>query len=75
MGCGRRFLAMNGKRRWLGFPVWVIDADGKTHNGTLWWVDETSVLIRRNGRVGLLTLPKAAEWTRWGFRDKNYKTP
>ena len=66
---------MKSKRRWLGFPVWVVDADGKTHNGTLWWVDETSTLIRRNGRVGLLTLPNAAEGTRWGFRDKNYKAP
>ena len=51
---------MKGKRRWLGFPVWVVDADGKTDNGTLWWVDETSVLIRRNGRVGLLTHPRPA---------------
>ena len=64
---------MQGKRRWLGFRVWVADADGNTHNGTLWWVDETSVLIRRNGRVGLLTLPKAAEGTRWGFVENNDK--
>ena len=51
---------MKGKRRWLGFPVWVVDADGKTDNGTLWWVDEASVLVRRNGRVGLLTHPRPA---------------
>ena len=55
---------MKGGRRWLGYPVWVVDADGKTDNGTLWWVDETSVLIRRNGRVGLLTLPRPARRAR-----------
>ena len=66
---------MKGKWRWLGLRVWVVDADGRTYNGTLWWDDETSVVIRRSGRTGLVTLPKTAEGTRWGFRDKNYSAP
>jgi hypothetical protein len=75
MGRGRRSFAMKGKRRWLGLRVWVVDASGKTHNGTLWWDDGTSVVIRQNGRRGLVTLPKAAEGTHWGFQDKNYEAP
>ena len=58
---------MKGKRRWLGQRVWVADeTDGKKRSGTLWWTDEDTVLIRENGRAGLLALPKAAEGTRWG---------
>jgi hypothetical protein len=64
---------MKGKRQWLGRRVWVVDADAKTHNGTLWWDDETSVVIRQNGRVGLRTFPKAAEGTLWGFPGENEK--
>ena len=64
---------MKGKRRWLGLRVWVVDADGKTHNGTLWWDAETSVVIRQNGRRGLVTLPKAAEGVRWGVVDNDDK--
>ena len=66
---------MTGKRRWLGRRVWLVDPDGKRHNGTLWWEDETSVLIREDGLVGLQTLPKAAEGTRWGLADDNDKSP
>jgi hypothetical protein len=44
---------MQGKRRWLGLRVWVTDADGKRHNGTLRWEDKSSVLIRQDGVVGL----------------------
>jgi hypothetical protein len=59
---------MKGKRRWLGQRVWVADeTDGKKRNGTLWWTDETRVLIRQDGVVGLLVLPKGAEGVRWGF--------
>ena len=75
MNLGQEVYAVRGKWRWLGLRVWVVDADGRTHNGTLWWDDETSVVIRRNGRTGLVTLPKATEGTRWGFRDKNYRAP
>ncbi len=60
---------MKGKRRWLGLRVWVADTDGKKRNGTLWWTDETSVLIRENGVVGLLVLPKVAEGVRWGVSE------
>jgi hypothetical protein len=54
--------------------VWVANADGEKHNGTLWWSDEPSVLIREDGGAGLLELPKAAEGTRWGFADDGDKT-
>ena len=60
---------MQGKRHWLGRRVWVADADGKRHYGTSWWIDETTVLIRKDGVVGLVSLPKAEEGTRWGFAD------
>jgi len=53
---------MKSKRSWLGLRVWVADeTDGKKRNGTLWWTDEASVLIREDGRTGLVTLPKVAE--------------
>jgi hypothetical protein len=64
---------MQGKRRWLGRRVWVIDGDGKRHYGTAWWIDETTVLIREEGRTGLVALPKSEEGTRWGFMDGNDK--
>ena len=61
---------MKGKRRWLGQRVWVADeTDGKKRNGTLWWTDEASVVIREDGRTGLVTLPKVAKGTRWGFSE------
>lgn len=66
---------MQGKRRWLGVRVWVVDESGKRHNGTLWWEDESSVLIRQDGTVGLQVLPKAVQGTRWGFADEPGKTP
>lgn len=66
---------MQGKRRWLGVRVWVVDEHGKKHNGTLWWEDESSVLIRQDGTVGLQVLPKAVQGTRWGFADEPGKTP
>jgi len=53
--------------------VWVADADGKRHYGTSWWTDETTVLIRKDGVVGLVSLPKAEEGTRWGFADGDEK--
>jgi hypothetical protein len=65
---------MAGKHRWSGLRVWVANADGEKHNGTLWWSDEPSVLIREDGGAGLLELPKAAEGTRWGFADDGDKT-
>ena len=42
-------------------------ADGTRRNGTLWFTNESNVLIREDGRAGLLTLPKEAEGSRWGF--------
>ena len=63
-------LAMQGKRRWLGLRVWVESADGRRRNGVLWFEDESNVLIREDGVVGLRSLPKAAEGTRWGFLDR-----
>jgi hypothetical protein len=63
---------MNGKRRWLGLRVWVADeTDEKKRSGTLWWTDQTSVVIRLDGVVGLLVLPKVAEGVRWGFGDSD----
>ena len=64
---------MTGKHRWLGLRVWVADAGGKKHHGTLWWSDAPSVLIREDGRAGLLELPKSAEGTRWGFAEDGDK--
>lgn len=66
---------MQGKRRWLGLRVWIAHADGQRQNGTLWWEDEASVLIREDGVVGLQALPKAAEGVRWGLADRIDKTP
>jgi hypothetical protein len=67
-------LATTGKRRWLGRRVWIVDPDGRRHNGTLWWEDESSVLVRQDGAIGLKTFPKSAEGRRWGFAD-NHRTP
>ena len=64
---------MQGKRRWLGLRVWVIDGDGRRHNGTLWWEDQSSVVIRQDGIVGLQVLPKETQGTLWGFQAG--KTP
>ena len=61
---------MKGKRQWLGRRVWVADADGTRRNGTLWFTNESNVLIREDGRAGLLTLPKEAEGSRWGFAEE-----
>ena len=58
---------MKGKRQWLGRRVWVADADGTRRHGTLWFTNESNVLIREDGRVGLVTLPKEAEGSDWGF--------
>ena len=66
---------MQSRRRWLGLRVWVADANGKTHKGTLWWEEESSVLIRQDGVVGLHAHPKVAEGIRWGFPDEIGKTP
>jgi len=60
---------MKGKRWWLGRRVWVVDADGNRHSGTLWCEGKASVQIREDGTVGLRVLPKAAEGTGWGFAD------
>jgi hypothetical protein len=60
---------MKSKRHWHGRPVWVATTDGKKHNGTLWWTDETSAVIRENGVAGLVVLPKTAEGSRWGFAE------
>ena len=38
-------------------------------NRPLGWTDEVSVLIREDGRTGLVTLPKVAEGTRWGISE------
>jgi hypothetical protein len=64
---------MQGKRRWRGLRVWIADADGKRHIGTLWWEDGSSVLVRQDGVVGLQVLPKAAEGVRWRFVGDNDK--
>ena len=64
---------MQGKRRWLALPVWVADADGRRHSGTLWWEDKSSVLIREDGVVGLQVLPKAPEGIRWGLAEDGDK--
>ena len=60
---------MKRKRQWLGLRVWIANTHGKKHDGTLWWIDETSVVIRENGVAGLLVLPKTAEGSPWGFAD------
>jgi len=60
-------LRMKGKRQWFGRRVWVANLNGKRRQGTLWFTDETSVVIREDGRTGLLTFPKESEGTRWGF--------
>ena len=60
---------MKRKRQWLGLRVWIANTHGKKHDGTLWWIDETSVVIRENGVAGLLVLPKTAEGSHWGFAD------
>jgi hypothetical protein len=73
MNRGWRFFGMQGKRRWRGLRVWVTDADGRRHNGTLWWEDESSVLIRQDGVVGLQVLTKAAEGIRWGLAEDGDK--
>ena len=65
---------MRGKRRWLGLRVWVADPDGERHSGTLWWEDETSVLIREDGVVGLQVMEKAAQGVRWGLPNDTGKT-
>jgi hypothetical protein len=65
---------MKGKRRWLGRRVWVLDRDAKRRSGTVWWEDESDVLIREDGLVGLYTLPKPAEGIRWGFADHTDST-
>jgi hypothetical protein len=64
---------MKGKRQWLGRRVWVADADGTRRNGTLWFTNESNVLVREDGRVGLVTLPKEAEGSRWGFAEGDDK--
>lgn len=64
---------MTGTRRWLGLRVWVANAEGKKHNGTLWWSDEPNVLIREDGLAALLELPKAAKGTGWGFAEDDNK--
>ncbi len=64
---------MKGKRQWLGRRVWVADADGTTRKGTLWFTNDGTVLIREDGRVGLVTLPKEAEGTSWGFAEDSDK--
>ena len=66
---------MQGKRRWLGVRVWIADADGKRRNGTLWWEDESTVLVREDRVVGLQVLPKEAKGTRWGLADGTDTTP
>ena len=60
---------MKGKRQWLGRRVWVANEDGTKLNGTLWFTNESNVLIREDRRPGLVTLPQAAEGERWGFAD------
>ena len=66
---------MKGKRRWLGRRVWVVDAaDGTRRNGTLWFTNESNVLVREEGRAGLLTFPKEAEGSRWGFGEDDDKS-
>jgi hypothetical protein len=45
----------------------VADADGTRRHGTLWFTNESNVLIRQDGRAGLATLPKEGEGSRWGF--------
>lgn len=65
---------MKAKRRWLGLRVWIAEANGNRHNGTLWWVYETSVLIREDGRTGLVALPKSAEGSRWGIAEDGVRS-
>jgi hypothetical protein len=58
---------MKGKRRWIGRRVWVLDRDGNRRGGVVWFENESDVLIREDGVVGLRTQPKQAEGIRWGF--------
>jgi hypothetical protein len=73
MSHGKKVPAMKAKRRWLGLRIWVVDAEGNRGNATVWWEDQFSILVREHGVVGLQTLPRSAEGTRWGFADD--KTP
>lgn len=66
---------MHGKRRWLGLRIWIADGDRKRQAGTIWWEDESTVLIREDGVVGLRAFPRAAEGTSWGFADNADKAP
>ena len=63
----------DGKRQWLGRQVWVVDKNGKRHKGILWFAVDTDVLIRRDGRARLLTLPEETEGIRWGFAEDGDK--
>jgi hypothetical protein len=55
---------MKGKRQWLGRRVWVVDAaDGTRRNGTLWFTNESNVLIREEAIcfLGVPHVPHAAD--------------
>jgi hypothetical protein len=65
---------MKGKRRWVGRRVWVLDRDGKRRGGIVWFENESDVLIRADGVVGLRTLPMQAQGIRWGFADNSDPT-
>jgi hypothetical protein len=53
--------------------VCVSDENGKRHKGALWFTDDTDVLIRQDGRAGLLTFAKETERTRWGVAEDGDK--
>jgi hypothetical protein len=51
----------------IGDRVWVIPDCKNRSTGVLWWCDAESVLIREDGMLGLVLLPRTDEGDRWGF--------
>lgn len=62
---------MKGKRQWLGLRAWVADKNGNRRYGTLWFTNQSEVVIREDRRPGLVTLPRAEEGILWGFAQEN----
>ena len=51
---------------WFGRRVWVIDAEGKRHHGTVLWSDGVILQVRID-TPDLAVVPIAARGERWGF--------
>jgi hypothetical protein len=51
----------------VGDSVWVIPDCKNRSTAVPWWCDADSVLIRQDGMLGLVPLPRTDEGARWGF--------